>query len=99
MQSPAENDPTAGASAGPPPSILVPQVISMALIWVFVIGIAAWIINLIDLSIQLDDAPGATVVISLIAIPIFFTLAGILTYVFVGLQKEERRLIREGRTE
>jgi hypothetical protein len=71
----------------------------MALIWVFVIGIAAWVINLIDLSIQLDDAPGATVVISLIAIPIFFTLAGILTYVFVGLQKEERRLLREGRTE
>lgn len=76
-------------------SVLVAQVASMALIWIFVIGIAMWVLNLIDLSIELDDAPGATVIISLVAIPIFFTLAGILTYVFVGLQKEERRLTND----
>ena len=30
--------------------------------------------------------------ISIIAIPVFFTLASILTFVFVGFHKEEKRL-------
>lgn len=80
------------------PGILVAQVVSMTLIWIFVVGITAWILNLIRISIALNDAPGATVAISLVAIPVFITLASILTYVFVGLQKEENRLIREGRS-
>jgi hypothetical protein len=72
--------------------IFVAQVLSVSLIWVFVIGIAVWIINLIRLSLELQDVPGASVAISIVAIPVFFTLAAILTYVFVGLQKERFRL-------
>ena len=71
--------------------ILVAQILSVSLIWVFVIGITLWIINLIRLSIELHDVPGASVGISIIAIPVFVTLASILTYVFVGLQKERYR--------
>ncbi len=77
--------------------ILAIQLASFLLIWLFVIGIAFWIINLMRLSVELDDAVGATAAISLVAIPVFFTLAGVLTYVFVGLQKEERRLESERR--
>ncbi len=75
--------------------IFAVQVASFSLIWLFVIGIAIWIINLMRLSVELDDAVGATAAISLVAIPVFFTLAGILTYVFVGLQREERRVESE----
>ncbi|MCK5345769.1 MAG: hypothetical protein KAR20_20305 [Candidatus Heimdallarchaeota archaeon] len=74
--------------------IFIAQLISLSLIWIFVIGIAVWIINLILLSIELDDAPGASIGISIVAIPVFYTLAGILTYVFVGLHKEKNRLLK-----
>ena len=66
------------------------QILSISLIWVFVIGISIWILNLILLSIELHDVPGASLGISIIAIPVFMTLAGILTYVFVGLQKKHQ---------
>lgn len=64
------------------------QLASVSLIWLFVIGISIWIINLINLSIELHDLPGASVGISIVAIPVFVALAGILTYVFVGLQRK-----------
>lgn len=63
------------------------QVASMAFIWVFVIGIAIWILNLIQVAHRLKDAFDASVAISIVAIPVFFILAGVLTYVFVGLQR------------
>lgn len=67
--------------------IFIAQVVSVSLIWIFVVIITLWIINLISLSIDLNDVPGASVGISIIAIPVFITLAAILTYVFLGLQK------------
>lgn len=79
--------------------IFVVQVMSMLLIWVFVLGIAVWIINLILLSIDLNDMPGASVAISVIAIPVFFTLASVLTYVFIGLQKENNRFSNTSKEE
>lgn len=68
-------------------SIFIAQVISLSLIWIFVISISIWIINLISLSLELHDAPGASVGISIVAIPVFITLACVLTFVFIGLQK------------
>lgn len=63
------------------------QVASMVWIWVFVIGISTWIVHLIRLSLWLHDAPTASVGISIVAIPVFFAVASVLTYVFVGLQR------------
>lgn len=63
------------------------QVISISLIWVLFTGIAAWIVSLIRESLRLHDAPDASVGISIVAIPVFFTLAAVLTYVFIGLRK------------
>lgn len=63
------------------------QIISISLIWVLFTGIAVWIITLIKESLKLHDAPDASVGISLVAIPVFFILASVLTYVFVGLRR------------
>ena len=63
------------------------QVMSMLGIWIFVLGISAWIIHLIRIANKLQDAPTASVAISLVAIPVFLTGASVLTYVFVGLQR------------
>jgi hypothetical protein len=59
----------------------------MAYIWVFVLGVTVWIINLIVKSYELQDAFDASLGISIVAIPVFLSLAVILTYVFVGLQR------------
>ena len=63
------------------------QVGSVALMWVFVLGISAWILHLLKLSHELNDVPSASVGISIVAIPVFLTGAAVLTYVFVGLQR------------
>jgi len=75
--------------------IFIVQVASLSMIWVFVLAIALWIANLLKLSHELNDALGATVGISLVAVPVFLTLASVLTYVFVGLQREAWRLKKE----
>ncbi|MFQ5705982.1 MAG: hypothetical protein ACE5HO_00945 [bacterium] len=63
------------------------QIASVSLIWIFVLSVAIWILKLIKVSHELNDALNASVAISIVAIPVFFTLASVLTYVFVGLQK------------
>ena len=63
------------------------QLASMAVMWVFVVSISVWILNLIRLSVLLNDQVTASVGISLVAIPVFFSVASVLTYVFVGLQR------------
>lgn len=63
------------------------QVGSVAAIWVFVLGISAWILHLLRLSRQLHDVPSASVGISIVAIPVFLAGAAVLTYVFVGLRR------------
>jgi len=66
------------------------QVASVAVMWVFVLGISGWIFYLNRLSQRLHDVPSATVAISIVAIPVFLTGAAVLTYVFVGLQRGAR---------
>ena len=63
------------------------QVLSVSMIWVFCLGICAWVIHLLLLSHQLHDVPSASVGISIVAIPVFITGASVLTYVFIGLQR------------
>ena len=67
--------------------MFVLQVASLLGIWTFVLGISIWIINLIRVANQLQDAATASVAISLVAIPVFLTGAAVLTYVFIGLQR------------
>lgn len=66
------------------------QVVSVATIWVFVLGISFWVLHLLRLSRRLHDVPSASFAISLVAIPVFLTGASVLTYVFVGLHRGRR---------
>ncbi|MFQ6673997.1 MAG: hypothetical protein ACE5GH_04335 [Fidelibacterota bacterium] len=72
-----------------PRYIFIMQVLSLSFIWIFVSAITWWILRLISVSLKLHDAPDASVAISIVVIPVFFTLAGVLTYVFIGLQRNQ----------
>jgi hypothetical protein len=63
------------------------QVLSLLGIWVFVLGVSTWIIRLIWIAHRLNDMPGGSLAISVVAIPVFLTGATVLTYVFVGLRR------------
>ncbi len=63
------------------------QLASVAMIWIFVLGISVWILHLLRLAVRWHDVPGASVGISIVAIPVFLTGAAVLTYVFVGLRR------------
>jgi hypothetical protein len=63
------------------------QLASMIFMWVFVFAIAIWIFNLIQVAYKHSDSFDASLAISIVAVPIFFILATILTYVFFGLRK------------
>ena len=79
-------------------TIFLLQIISISLIWIFALGITWWILRLLFISIKLQDAIDASVGISILVIPIFLTLASILTYVFIGLQmnKSEKTVKTDG---
>ena len=69
--------------------IFYAQVASISLIWIFVSGVTWWILTLIRVAIKLQDMPDASVGISIVVIPIFIMLASTLTYVFIGLQRNQ----------
>ncbi len=74
--------------------IATAQLVSFILMWVFVIGITIWIINLITISVDLHDVPGVSLGISIIAIPVFVTLASILTYAYFGFKKKDNNNLK-----
>ena len=51
----------------------------------FIGGIVTWITHLIRTAWRLGDVPSASIGISLVAIPVFFTLLGVILYVIWGL--------------
>lgn len=57
----------------------------------FVGGIVAWIIHLIRTAWRLGDVPSASIGISLVAIPVFVVLLGVVLYVFWGLLIPSRK--------
>ena len=68
-------------------NIYIMQIISISLIWVLVISVDLWILSLLRVAHKLNDALNASVAIGIIAIPLFLLIASILTYVFIGLQR------------
>ena len=71
--------------------IVTMQVGSLVLIWLLVVVIGIWVVNLLSLSYELHDVPSATFGISIVTVPVFLTIASVLTYVFIGLQKGKKR--------
>jgi len=54
----------------------------------FIGGIVIWITHLIRTAWRLGDGPSASIGISLVAIPVFLTLLGVILYVVRGLLGE-----------
>lgn len=66
---------------------------TMQLLWLGVAflligGIVTWITHLIRTAWRLGDVPSASIGISLVAIPIFLTMLGVILYVFMGLRRD-----------
>lgn len=59
-------------------------------------AVIAWIGYLILLSRKLEDAPSASIAISIVAIPVFLTLLGVFWYVFIGVLFNQREEATEG---
>ncbi len=74
--------------------IAIAQLASFLLMWIFVIAITIWIINLLTISVELNDVPGVSLGISIIAIPVFVTLACILTYAYFGFKKKDNNNLK-----
>lgn len=71
--------------------------------WLMPLGFTAyvgavifWIGHLILLSRKLEDAPSASIAISIVAIPVFLTLLGVFWYVFIGVLFNQREEVSEG---
>lgn len=73
-----------------PRGIRLLQILSIVLMWAFLGGVVAWMVNVVQLSLSLGDALTVSVGISLVVIPVYTLVAGVLTYVFFGLQRGRR---------
>jgi len=51
----------------------------------FIAGVITWIVHLIRTAWRLKDVPSASIGISLVAIPVFLVLLGVVLYVVWGL--------------
>ena len=51
----------------------------------FIGGIIVWVAHLIRVSMKLHDVPSGAIGISLVAIPVFIALMGVLLYVLWGI--------------
>jgi uncharacterized BrkB/YihY/UPF0761 family membrane protein len=66
--------------------IRVLQMISIALMWLFAIGVLVFVPWLVFVAARWNDALNWSLTISIIMIPVYLVVAGVLTYVYFGLQ-------------
>jgi hypothetical protein len=66
------------------------QYATVAVMWVFSAAITLWVVQLASVAYSLKDAFTASVAITLVALPVFWALAAILTYTFFGLRRGRR---------
>jgi uncharacterized membrane protein len=72
-------------------TVLILQSMLLSVVWLIAIGMTLLFINLDHVSYQVNDNQTASVAISLVAILVFWILAGISTYVLVGLYRGGRK--------
>jgi hypothetical protein len=75
------------------------QFLSICLMWAFATGVLVFIVWLVLVAARWDDALNWTVAISLIMAPVYLTVAGTLSYVFIGLKRGAPKREDEPRTE
>jgi hypothetical protein len=63
------------------------QYCTMSVMWLFAAAITLWVLRLASVAYSLKDAFTASVGITLVALPVYWALAAILTYTFFGLRR------------
>jgi heme/copper-type cytochrome/quinol oxidase subunit 2 len=63
------------------------QIILLSFLWMLASGMTVLLINLVNVSGEVDDHQTASIAISIVGIIVFWILAGILTYVLTGLYR------------
>jgi len=59
--------------------------------WMFLVSVVAWILHLVSVARELNDALTASIGLSLIVLPAYSLVAAILTFVFFGVRRGGRR--------
>jgi uncharacterized membrane protein YhaH (DUF805 family) len=67
------------------------QFLSIFLMWAFAASVLLLIVWLVLVAARWHDALNWTLAISLVMAPVYLTVAGTLTYVFIGLQRGARK--------
>ena len=76
-------------------SLIFIQIILLSFLWILASGMTILLINLVNVSGEVNDHQTASIVISILGITVFWILAGILTYVLVGLYKGRNKEAEE----
>jgi uncharacterized membrane protein YhaH (DUF805 family) len=72
------------------------QYLSIFLMWTFAAAILIFVPWLIVVAARWNDALNWTLAISLVMTPVYLTVAGTLTYVFIGLRRGASEEENEG---
>ncbi len=72
-------------------SLIFIQIILLSFLWMLASSMTLLLINLVHVSYEVDDHQTASIAISILGIIVFWILAGILTYVLVGLYKGRKK--------
>jgi hypothetical protein len=63
------------------------QNVSIFLMWGFAAGMFVFVPWLVLVAARWNDSPNWSLAISLVALPVYLTVAATLTYVFIGLRR------------
>jgi heme/copper-type cytochrome/quinol oxidase subunit 2 len=76
-------------------SLIFIQIILLSFLWILASGMTVLLINLVNVSGEVDDHQTASIAISILGIIVFWVLAGILTYVLAGLHRGRNKEIEK----
>jgi heme/copper-type cytochrome/quinol oxidase subunit 2 len=76
-------------------SLIFIQIILLSFLWILASGMTVLLINLVNVSGEVDDHQTASIAISILGIIVFWILAGILTYVLAGLYRGRNKEIKK----
>lgn len=66
------------------------QFLSIGAMWLFGVSITVWVIHLGVVAHELADAFNASIGITVVALPVYWAIASVLTYTFFGLRRGAR---------
>lgn len=71
--------------------IIIIQVVLLSFLWMLASAMTWLFINLVEVSYEVNDHQSASIAISILGVIVFWILAGILTYVLVGLYRGRKK--------